>query len=250
MTVWNLMCQLWKYERISSGSRFPSIIITEGSCDKAWLYPSQAGEPINKVQKKVYWLATSNRDSRQCSLFACARPISMCIPEGKTTLLVLSRWIQWTCEGRKRVRQSFPVGHNGISTMDTLNENNNDQLDFWRDWDLANLTETEYLNRVLGPKYLAMKMVIPLTIAYVVIFITGIFGNVATCTVIVRNASMQTATNYYLFSLAISDLILLVLGKGTLFLFLHSLSLFLHTCFTYTHYYIILLFIFHIPIVS
>lgn len=77
----------------------------------------------------------------------------------------------------------------------------------------ANLTEAEYLNEMLGLKCLPLSLVIPLTIAYVLIFVAGVFGNVATCTVIVRNASMQTATNYYLFSLAISDLTLLILGK-------------------------------------
>lgn len=97
--------------------------------------------------------------------------------------------------------------------MGTSGEDENETLDFWRDWDLDNLTEIEYLNKVLGPRYLPPRLVIPLTIAYLLIFISGVFGNVATCTVIVRNASMQTATNYYLFSLAISDLILLVLGK-------------------------------------
>ncbi|XP_029660825.1 neuropeptides capa receptor-like [Formica exsecta] len=96
--------------------------------------------------------------------------------------------------------------------MGTLGEDENETLDFWRDWDLDNLTEIEYLNKVLGPRYLPQRLVIPLTIAYLLIFVSGVFGNVATCTVIVRNASMQTATNYYLFSLAISDLILLVLG--------------------------------------
>ncbi|XP_050346613.1 pyrokinin-1 receptor-like isoform X2 [Nymphalis io] len=44
------------------------------------------------------------------------------------------------------------------------------------------------------------------------IFITGLFGNLFTCVVIIRNKSMHTATNYYLFSLAISDLLLLVSG--------------------------------------
>lgn len=97
----------------------------------------------------------------------------------------------------------------------TTNEDDDGALDFWRDWDLSNLTEAEYLDRVLGPKYLPVRMVVPLTIVYVTIFVTGIFGNVATCTVIVRNASMQTATNYYLFSLAISDLTLLILGERT-----------------------------------
>lgn len=97
---------------------------------------------------------------------------------------------------------------------DTSSDDTNDLHDFWKDWDVKNLTEAEYLAKVLGPKYLPMRMVIPLTITYVVIFVTGIFGNIATCTVIARNASMQTATNYYLFSLAISDLTLLILGES------------------------------------
>lgn len=91
----------------------------------------------------------------------------------------------------------------------------NETYEFWWDWDLVNLTEAEYLNKVLGPKYMPLSLVIPLTITYVLIFVAGVFGNVATCTIIVRNASMQTATNYYLLSLAISDLTLLILGKRT-----------------------------------
>jgi len=57
-----------------------------------------------------------------------------------------------------------------------------------------------------------LYVVIPVTVMYASIFITGIIGNVSTCIVIVRNKSMHTATNYYLFSLAISDLLLLVSG--------------------------------------
>lgn len=53
---------------------------------------------------------------------------------------------------------------------------------------------------------------IPMTIIYVTIFVSGIFGNVCTCIVIARNKYLQTATNYYLFSLAVSDLLLLILG--------------------------------------
>lgn len=37
-------------------------------------------------------------------------------------------------------------------------------------------------------------------------------SNLGTCIVILRNKYMRTATNYYLFSLACSDLLLLVLG--------------------------------------
>ncbi|KAL6259211.1 hypothetical protein P5V15_009131, partial [Pogonomyrmex californicus] len=78
--------------------------------------------------------------------------------------------------------------------------------------DLMNLTESEYVRLIWGPKYLPLKLVLPVTLVYVTIFVTGVFGNVVTCIVIRRNPVMQTATNYYLFNLAISDLLLLILG--------------------------------------
>lgn len=65
----------------------------------------------------------------------------------------------------------------------------------------------------LGPKRDPLYSVIPITVIYVVIFISGLVGNVCTCFVIIRNRHMRTATNYYLFSLAVSDLLLLVVGK-------------------------------------
>uniref|UniRef100_A0A1B0GLI2 Putative neuromedin-u receptor 2 n=1 Tax=Lutzomyia longipalpis TaxID=7200 RepID=A0A1B0GLI2_LUTLO len=57
-----------------------------------------------------------------------------------------------------------------------------------------------------------MSVVIPITVFYAVIFLAGVLGNVTTCTVISRNKSMHTATNFYLFNLAVSDLLLLVWG--------------------------------------
>lgn len=62
------------------------------------------------------------------------------------------------------------------------------------------------------PRRDPLYIVIPMTIIYSLIFITGVIGNVVTFVVIVRNKYMHTATNYYLFSLAISDLLLLVSG--------------------------------------
>ncbi|KHJ83095.1 7 transmembrane receptor, partial [Oesophagostomum dentatum] len=53
---------------------------------------------------------------------------------------------------------------------------------------------------------------IPTVITYSIIFIVGTFGNICTCLVIVRNKSMHTHTNFYLFSLALSDLLVLFLG--------------------------------------
>lgn len=62
-------------------------------------------------------------------------------------------------------------------------------------------------------------VLILVTVCYSLIFVAGILGNVITCLVIYRNKSMHTATNYYLFNLAISDLTLLLLGKFETFFF-------------------------------
>ncbi|XP_050441474.1 neuropeptides capa receptor-like [Adelges cooleyi] len=78
-------------------------------------------------------------------------------------------------------------------------------------WDQLNDTEN-YLLLTRGPKHLSLNIVIPITIVYVFIFVTGVIGNIAVCVVIIQNNFMHTATNYYLFSLAISDLTLLLLG--------------------------------------
>uniref|UniRef100_A0A8W7PRK6 G-protein coupled receptors family 1 profile domain-containing protein n=1 Tax=Anopheles coluzzii TaxID=1518534 RepID=A0A8W7PRK6_ANOCL len=70
----------------------------------------------------------------------------------------------------------------------------------------------ESLTEMYGPKRDPLYVVIPITIIYLLIFITGVVGNISTCIVIARNRSMHTATNYYLFSLAVSDFLLLVSG--------------------------------------
>ncbi len=64
----------------------------------------------------------------------------------------------------------------------------------------------------LGPVRDPLYTAIPMTLLYVLILVTGVIGNLVTCVVIARNRYMHTATNYYLFSLAISDLLLLILG--------------------------------------
>ncbi|XP_063592303.1 neuropeptides capa receptor-like [Penaeus indicus] len=57
-----------------------------------------------------------------------------------------------------------------------------------------------------------LTMMVAMTVIYIAITIVGVVGNVITCIVIVRNRIMHTATNYYLFSMAISDLLLLAFG--------------------------------------
>lgn len=88
----------------------------------------------------------------------------------------------------------------------------------------VNLTEefdmNKYLELMMGEKRRDLASVGFLTFVYVLIFITGIAGNVCTCIVIARNSYMHTATNYYLFSLAMSDMLTLVFGKFIIIIFL------------------------------
>ncbi|XP_072011534.1 neuromedin-U receptor 2-like [Engystomops pustulosus] len=66
------------------------------------------------------------------------------------------------------------------------------------------------LFRILGPKM--SSFFLPVSLTYLMIFLTGVAGNLLTCTVIAKHPKMRTPTNLYLFSLAISDLLVLVFG--------------------------------------
>lgn len=74
-------------------------------------------------------------------------------------------------------------------------------------------TEEEMLWWMMGSKRLPLKEIIPLSVLLIVIFLTGAVGNICVCLLIVRHPGLHTATNYYLFSLAVSDLLLLLFGK-------------------------------------
>lgn len=76
----------------------------------------------------------------------------------------------------------------------------------------GNYSDDTFIGETYGPPRDPLYVVIPTTIIYFFIFVTGFVGNISTCIVISRNRSMHTATNYYLFSLAISDFILLISG--------------------------------------
>lgn len=76
----------------------------------------------------------------------------------------------------------------------------------------TNNSESEFDTFDLIKKHDPLYIAVPLTILYTFILITGIIGNIVTCVVILRNKYLHTTTNYYLFSLAISDLLLLTFG--------------------------------------
>lgn len=84
-------------------------------------------------------------------------------------------------------------------------------------WNISDssMSEEEILLQKLGPRRREWYIVVLLLTIYGVIFFTGIIGNIFTCIVISRTSYMRTSTNYYLFSLAISDVLLLVFGKSS-----------------------------------
>ncbi|CAH1773206.1 unnamed protein product [Owenia fusiformis] len=98
-----------------------------------------------------------------------------------------------------------------IATVNMRYDSNSDFDNVIND-SLSNISIEESLFIALGPRRQSLLKVIPITVVYCIIFITGIVGNICTCLVVARNKYMQTATNYYLFNLAIADLLMLVLG--------------------------------------
>lgn len=82
------------------------------------------------------------------------------------------------------------------------------------DVDMEITTTSDYLPRDLPFTVTHSHIItILLIVIYAIIFVLGVLGNVVTCIVIAKNRSMHTAVNFYLFSLAVSDLLLLVTGE-------------------------------------
>ncbi|CAO1420678.1 unnamed protein product [Diamesa serratosioi] len=73
------------------------------------------------------------------------------------------------------------------------------------------LNNSEHSNSNTGSRD-PLSVILPISLCYFVIFVAGILGNVITCLVIAKNKTMHTATNYYLFNLAVSDLLVLMFG--------------------------------------
>lgn len=60
-------------------------------------------------------------------------------------------------------------------------------------------SNVDNLTLIYGPRRDPLYVVIPITVIYMIIFVTGVIGNISTCIVISKNRLMHTATNYYLF---------------------------------------------------
>lgn len=79
---------------------------------------------------------------------------------------------------------------------------------------IMELHKMAWIELNLGQQVKSLSKQIFIGILYSMILCTGVFGNIATCIVIARKRYMHTRTNCYLFSLAVSDLLLLVCGKS------------------------------------
>ncbi|KAK4887538.1 hypothetical protein RN001_003809 [Aquatica leii] len=88
--------------------------------------------------------------------------------------------------------------------------------EFFRDSQNSTLIDNtsllDFLENERGNKQLPLEVAIPLTLVNILIFVTGLVGNISVCVVIIRHPALHTATNYYLFNLAVSDLTLLIFG--------------------------------------
>ncbi|ODM90965.1 Neuromedin-U receptor 2 [Orchesella cincta] len=103
------------------------------------------------------------------------------------------------------------VAASGIfPTVASANEVTSDQMSELTMNDTSN--STLLLQHLEWPVRDPLYITIPITVIYVIILLIGLLGNVVTCIVIVRSRYLHTTTNYYLFSLAISDLLLLLSG--------------------------------------
>lgn len=100
-----------------------------------------------------------------------------------------------------------------MSEFHRPNESDSQLIDRCTNLSQFDCTEKEMLWLMMGPRTLPLQKLIPISVILCSIFLTGVAGNVAVCVVIIRHPVMHTATNYYLFSLALSDLLLLLFGK-------------------------------------
>ncbi|XP_047019466.1 neuromedin-U receptor 2-like [Helicoverpa zea] len=78
---------------------------------------------------------------------------------------------------------------------DTMNESSVNATENWHEYIKLALTEVPYSSQII------------FSVALFIIFVASLIGNIITCVVIYYDRTMHTATNCYLFNLAVSDLL-------------------------------------------
>lgn len=83
-----------------------------------------------------------------------------------------------------------------------------------KSWKSLSIDEKErYLLQIHGPKQLETNWAVGMTTFYAFLFLLGVPGNFLTCLIIFMNSYMWASPNYFLFNLAVTDIITLVIGK-------------------------------------
>lgn len=68
------------------------------------------------------------------------------------------------------------------------------------------------IQEILGDSHINYESLFFITVIYSIFLVIGVLGNLSTCIVILTNEYMRTATNVYLFNLAIADVATLVIS--------------------------------------
>jgi len=89
-----------------------------------------------------------------------------------------------------------------------------DQPDHWDD--LSPIQKENYLYNKHGPKHMEKSIAVGMTVFYASLFLLGVPGNFLTCLIIFMNSYMRASPNYYLFNLAVADIMTLSIGKYSL----------------------------------
>ena len=86
----------------------------------------------------------------------------------------------------------------------------------------TSLTLTEEVENIvthetIWPTQMEEKALLVLvTVFYVVVFVSGLLGNLSVCLVIIKSSGLHSAMNYYLISLAVADITIIILGNTTI----------------------------------
>ena len=79
--------------------------------------------------------------------------------------------------------------------------------------DLSDLDRKVLLEVDQGPQRMAKGSAVSLTIYYCFLFTVGVPGNLLTCLIICTNSYMRTPSNFFLVSLALTDLLSIIYGE-------------------------------------
>ena len=85
-------------------------------------------------------------------------------------------------------------------------------------WDfLSEEQQEKILFGLMGHKRMGFTRSVIITVIYAILLLVGFTGNFLTCIIILFNSYMRVPANFFLFSLAIADIITLVGGNFLLF---------------------------------